>query len=88
VATRRRKKRSWLKTVLFYILFPLAVWFVAFLLWFYWRDVSTLFGKDRRQPKPPPAKANPSEVAPTKRPQEKILDQDRKELEEILKRRS
>jgi len=87
VATRKRKKRSWLKTLLFYILFPVAVWFGAFLLWFYWRDVSTLFGKDRMEPKPA-AKSNHGETAPTKRPQEKILDQDRNKLEEILKRRS
>ncbi len=39
------------------------------------------------EPKPA-AKSNHGETAPTKRPQEKILDQDRKKLEEILKRRS
>jgi hypothetical protein len=89
VATRKRKKRGWLRTLLFYILFPLVVWFVAFLLWFYWRDVSAWFSRDDA-PANPPGRVKPRErgdTTPTKRPAEKIEEEDRKKLDEILKRR-
>ena len=89
MVTRNRKKRSWLRTPLFYILFPLVVWFVAFLLWFYWRDVSAWFSKGAA-PVNPPARVQPrerSDTAPTKRAPEKILEEDRRKLDEILKRR-
>jgi hypothetical protein len=89
VATRKRNKRSRLRTLLFYILFPLVVWFVAFLLWFYRRDVSAWFSKGVA-PVNPPVRVQPrerSDTAPTKRAPEKILEEDRKKLDEILKRR-
>ena len=89
MATRKRKKRSWLGTLLFYILFPLIVWFVAFLLWFYWHDVSAWLSKGNAPPNPPvPLKPRErGDTAPVKRPPEKILEEDRKKLDEILKRR-
>ena len=89
MATRKRKKRGWLRTLLFYILFPLVVWFVAFLFWFYWRDLSAWFSKDDA-PANPPGRVKPrerSDTAPAKRPPEKILEEDRRKLDEILKRR-
>ena len=89
MATRKRKKRSRLRTLLFYILFPLVVWFVAFLLWFYWRDVSAWFSKGDA-PVNPPVRVQPrerSDTAPAERPPEKILEEDRRKLDEILKRR-
>jgi hypothetical protein len=89
VATRKRKKRGWLGTLLFYILFPLIVWLVAFLLWFYWRDVSAWLSKgDARVNSPGGVKPRErSDTAPAERPQEKILEEDRRKLDEILKRR-
>ena len=89
MATRKRKKRSRLRTLLFYILFPLVVWFVAFLLWFYWRDVSAWLSKGDA-PVNSPGRVKPrerSDTAPAERPPEKILEEDRKKLDEILKRR-
>ena len=89
MATRKRKKHSRLRTPLFYILFPLVVWFVAFLLWLYWRDVSAWFSKGDA-PVNPPVRVQPrerSDTAPTKRAPEKILEEDRRKLDEILKRR-
>jgi hypothetical protein len=89
VATRKRKKRSWLGTLLFYILFPLIVWLVAFLLWFYWCDVSAWLSKGDAPPNPP-VRVKPrerSDTAPAERPPEKILEEDRRKLDEILKRR-
>ena len=89
MATRKRKKRSRPRTLLFYILFPLVVWLVAFLLWFYWRDVSAWLSKgDARVNSPGGVKPRErSDTAPAERPQEKILEEDRRKLDEILKRR-
>ena len=93
MAHKQRRKRSWLRTLLFYLLFPLIVWFVAFVLWFYWHDLTKLFNKSVERAKPP-AKVEPktertesAKAAPAKRPAEKILNEDRKKLEDILKQR-
>lgn len=88
MAKRKRKKRSRLRTLFFFIFFPLIVWLIAFLLWFYWRDLSALWSK-KSAPVDTPAKSRDrDETRPAKRPPEKILDEDRKKLEEILKRRN
>jgi hypothetical protein len=65
---------------------PLITWFVAFLIWFYWYDL-TGTAVERTDRTRPVAKANPSDSAPAKAPREKILDEDRKKLEDILKQR-
>jgi len=88
VATRKRKKRGRLRTLIFFILFPLIVWLIAFLLWFYWRDLSALWNKKSAPVDAPVRSRERDETRPAKRPPEKILDEDRKKLEEILKRRS
>ena len=93
MAHKPRRKRSWLRTLLFYLLFPLIVWFIAFVLWFYWHDLTKLFSKsvERQKPavklEPKTERAENAESAAAKRPQEKILDEDRKKLEDILKQR-
>ena len=93
MAQKRRPKRTWLKTLLFYIFFPLIVWSLAFAIWLYWSEFTQLFGKNAGKAKPT-SKATrgndqmeQSEMAPGKRSQEKILDEDRKRLEDILKQR-
>ena len=92
-APRRRKKRAWLRTILFYLFFPLIVWLVGFLLWFYWHDLTRLFSKAEEKPKAARSIETKQErqgqadpVGP-KSSQEKILDEDRKKLEDILKQR-
>ena len=93
MAQKKRKRRNWLRTVLFYLLTPLIVWFIAFVLWFYWHDLTKLFGRpvERAMPaakvEPKTERAQNAESAAAKRPQEKILDEDRKKLEDILKQR-
>jgi hypothetical protein len=88
-----RKSRHRLRKVLFYLCFPFFVWFVAFLAWFYWHDLSRLFYKDEGKPKPAAKfdarqnKGDNREAAPATRPEEKILDEDRRKLEDILKQR-
>jgi hypothetical protein len=90
---KRKAKRGVLRTVLFYVLFPLVVWFVAFLLWFYWHDLTRLFGHSEPSPKMPVQgerrtdKGEHSNAASTNQPKEKLFDEDRKKLDEILKRR-
>jgi hypothetical protein len=54
-------------------------------MWFYWYDLTGTDEKraDRTQPV---VKAKPSESAPAKAPSERILDEERKRLDDIVKR--
>jgi len=85
---KRKKKSSWLKTLLFVILTPLIIWGLAFVLWFYWKDITGLTG---REDKNPATKANRQVDRPTPPPdkasRERINEEDRRKLEEILKDR-
>ena len=40
MARKKQRKKSWLRTLALFLLIPLAVWLIAFLLWFYWYDLS------------------------------------------------
>jgi hypothetical protein len=86
VAKKRRRKGRRLGTLLFLILTPFVVWFLAFLIWFYWNDLSGLF---RRHDEIPPSKAGKeverSGKPPDKTAQESIREEERRKLEEILK---
>ena len=93
-ATRKPRQRSgWLRTVLFFLLFPLVIWFLAFLIWFYWYNIVALFSDAERKTKGAPRietrseRREKGESAPAKAPAEKILDEDRQKLDDILKRR-
>ncbi len=93
MARKKQKKRSWIPTVLFYLLFPPAIWAIAFVLWFYWYDLERLFSKPEVKPRQTTGQVETKqethakpEAPPTGSPQEKILDEDRKKLNEILKR--
>ena len=96
VANKRRKKqRSWLKKLLFFVSVPLIVWFAAFLIWFYWNGLSGLFTDAQKQEAQPVIKGSrpvepgeSSENSRAKRSQETIHDEDRKKLDDILKRRN
>ena len=89
----KRKKRNWVRTIMFYLLLPPIVWVVAFIMWFYWYDLARLFSKADERPNPTAKIEAGSEnrerpkAAPTNRSQEKILDEERKKLENILKQR-
>ncbi|HMF48553.1 MAG TPA: hypothetical protein VK603_07915 [Candidatus Saccharimonadales bacterium] len=96
VANKRRKRqRSWLKKLLFFVSVPLIVWFAAFLIWFYWNGLSGLFtGVEKQEAKPAIKQSRQikpgesSENSRAKRPQETIHDEDRKKLDDILQRRN
>ena len=93
MARKKQRKKNWLRTILLLLLIPLIVWFLAFLLWFYWYDLNKVFTKDNA----PPARSKPARqlernerrgTVPAKQPEERILDDDRKSLEDVLKRRN
>lgn len=88
-ARKPRQRRGWLRTLLFFIFFPLIVWFAAFLLWFYWYNIVALFSDPEHKAKTAPkveSKAERREKS-SAAPAEKILDEDRQKLDDILKRR-
>ena len=89
---KKAKKKNWLKTVLVYIFVPLTIWFLAFIAWLYWDDIAKLFSKDSDNERRAPRASRKFEksdkgAGQTKPPQENILDDDRKKLEDILKQR-
>lgn len=93
MARRKQRNKSRLWMLILFLLIPLIVWFLAFLLWFYWYDLSKVLTKDNVPSAPSkPArqvdKDERHESAPAKQPEERILDDDRKRLEDILKRRN
>jgi hypothetical protein len=63
----------------------LICWLIAFLIWFYWYDLTGTVEK-RADRTPPVGKAKPSDSAPAKAPSERILDEERKRLDDIVKR--
>jgi len=73
------------KRLLIYIGVPLLCWFIAFLIWFYWYDL-TGTGEKRADRTQPVVKAKPSDSGPAKAPSERILDEERKRLDDIVKR--
>jgi len=89
---KKVKKASWLKTVLIYIFFPLIIWSLAFVAWLYWDSITAPFSTEKTKDRDTLGTTRPPEKsekvpAPAKRSQEKILDADRKKLEDVLKQR-
>ena len=93
MARNRRKKRRWLRTLLVFVLTPLTVWMAAFLIWFFWYDitrqastgnVARVPGFNANRDGNPGTARNASR---RERPQETIPEEDRKTLDDILKRR-
>jgi hypothetical protein len=64
---------------------PLLCWAVAFLIWFYWYDLTGTAEK-RVERTRPVVKAKPSDSTPAKAPSERIFDEERKTLDDIVKR--
>ena len=86
MAKKSKRKKSWLKTLLFVLLTPFVVWALAFLIWLYWSDITRLLNQ---LDKPPPAKAG-KQVERSAKPFDKsahegIGEEERKRLDEILK---
>jgi hypothetical protein len=89
VARKKRKKHPW-RTLLIFVMTPLTVWFLAFLIWFFWYDMTRLFGPGKsvmRPTSPQREGAINRERRPAKAAPENIPDEDRRKLEDILQRR-
>lgn len=92
MAQKKKRRMSWGRRALFYLLFPLIVWALAFLVWFYWYNLRGLFIKEHSSKDRPKASRQNDKREPEERPAknripEKILDDDRKKLDDIIKRR-
>jgi hypothetical protein len=74
----KKKKRGWLWRLAVSFVGVLAVWFFAFLAWFFWDDLERWVGWGARKVEPDQAR-KPS--------QERIFEEERKQLDEILKQR-
>lgn len=93
MAQKKQRRGSWVRRVLFCIFFPFLVWGIAFVLWFYWNDVKRILTGEPAARVPPKAARQSNEGEGEKRPgknraPEKIEDEERRKLEEIIKRRS
>jgi hypothetical protein len=83
---RRRRKRTWLGSLLFFILTPLIIWFVAFLIWFYWYDITAFSSRrDNTQRKGASKELDRPTKPSDKVFKERIGEEDRRKLDEILK---
>ena len=94
MARKKQPKKSRLRKIILFLVTPFVVWFLAFLLWFYWHDLRRWFADEeepRRQPVPKAVRPSVKEEQrerPAPQPQEKISEEDRRKLEDILKRRN
>ena len=89
---KKVKKAGLLRTVLIYTFFPLIIWSLAFFTWLYWDSITAPFSTDKAKGRKPARTIRDLEKsekvpAPAKPAQEKILDDDRKKLEDVLKQR-
>ena len=75
---KRRKKGGWFRFIVLSIFFSLLVWVTAFALWLFWPDLQKVYQSAERK------LTSEKTVKPS---QEKILEDDRKQLEKILKQR-
>ena len=89
MAQKKSKKTSWLRSLLLFILIPISIWILAFVIWFFWRDITKRFDKRGPAKTPPGVSRGTEKTQPRRdnRSQEKIPEEDRKKLDEILKNR-
>jgi len=79
VATKaRRKKKDGFKVFLLALFFVFTTWAAAFLVWLFWSDIEKLSRFGVRQPAP--------QQTP-KQSKEKISDEERRKLDNVIKRR-
>jgi hypothetical protein len=86
---QKKSKRSWLRSLLLFIVTPIIIWVFAFLAWFFWRDFTQLFEKKAPSKAAPGVSRGAEKTQPQRenKSQEKIPDEDRRKLDEILKNR-
>jgi hypothetical protein len=87
VPRRRRKKRRWLRALGLFVITPLAVWLLAFLIWFFWHDIAGVSTRPGAGSLRDGESGQSRDGRRAKRTRETIPDEDRKKLDDILKRR-
>ncbi len=89
MAQKKSKKTSWLRSLLLFIFIPIIIWVLAFLAWFFWRDITRSFDKKGATKTPPRVLRGTEKTQPRRenKSQEKIPEEDRRKLDDILKNR-
>ena len=85
MAKKKKRKIGWLRKLLLFICTPIIIWFLAFFIWFYWNDLAKSFMANKGKPQPAPKATRQAGPPAKKSADEKILDEDREKLDEILK---
>ncbi len=74
----KKKTRGWLTRLVLFFFSVFLVWLLVFLVWLFWADLKRIVkGEEKKSATEQTQKSS----------QEKILDEDRRQLEEILKKR-
>jgi len=89
VARKTRKTHRWIRSLVLFVMTPIIVWILAFVIWFFWRDITRLFDKKGATKTPPGVSRGTEKSQPRRdnRSQEKIPEEDRRKLDEILNNR-
>jgi hypothetical protein len=91
VAKRKQRKRRAVKTILLFVLAPLIVWALAVFVWLYWNEIAKSLAPGKGHPEPAAKtrrnldKDESRSQSNETRAKEKILDADRKKLDEIIR---
>jgi hypothetical protein len=87
VAKKKKRKIGWLRKLLLFICTPIIIWFLAFLIWFYWKDLAKSSTANKGKTQPAAKATRQAEPPANKSADEKILDEDREKLDEILNKK-
>jgi hypothetical protein len=89
MARKPKKKKHKLKSFLLFIVTPVIIWLLAFVVWLYWNSIIPLFrqGKTASSVRPKAAR-NDQRESNQKRVKERISDEERQKLDEILKKQA
>jgi hypothetical protein len=93
VSRRKTKKRRWLRLIVVFVAVPLAVWSVAFLVWLFWLDlagrrVPAQLSESKKAVGVPERKTGQHQGnQSSQQSRERIADEDRRKLNDILEQR-
>ena len=87
MAKKKKRKIGWLRKLLLFICTPIIIWFLAFLIWFYWKDLAKSSTANKGKTQPAAKATRQAEPPANKSADEKILDEDREKLDEILNKK-
>ncbi|MGE5303049.1 MAG: hypothetical protein ACM3TN_06945 [Alphaproteobacteria bacterium] len=90
MARKRKPKKNRLRSLLLFIITPVFIWLLAFVVWLYWNPIAALFrqGEIPSKARPQAARSMNTGEPAGKGAKERISDEDRKKLDEILKKQT